>query len=397
MIKQLQKKLIIIIMLLLSIIFIGFLVIINYMNYSFNINQQIRYFRKVSNEIGIEAYCENPSVHPRLEDMEYCTVKLVKDSQPEILINKLSGYDDEQLLQYAQSSYSMHSYSGHKKSLVYVRRIYKNSPVVVFLSNDYALENSKNLLMISAAIALIGLMLLFFISIYFTRRLTAPVEDSIKAQKQFISDAGHELKTPLTIISSSLDLLEDEYGKNKHFNYIRSEADRMNALVSELLTLARLENTKTPGVFQLFSLSDTLMGIALPFESLAYENQITFKINIADNLTFYGNQEQIAKLLSIFLDNAFRHTASMGSVTVSVFRRHKKTVIAVSNTGEPIPEELRTQIFQRFFRANDFRENDNMNYGLGLSIASSITEHHNGKISVDCQSGITIFQAVFPG
>lgn len=396
MIKQLQKKLLIIIMLLLCIIFTGFLVIINYINYDFNIKQQIRSFRKISTEIGMDAFCANPSVHPRLEDKEYCTIKLNKDSSPEILINKLSGYDDELLIRYAESIYSMHSYSGHFHSLVYIRRIYQKSPVVVFLNNDYALENSKNLLITSVILGLVGIFLLFLISTYLSRHLTSPVASSIENQKQFISDAGHELKTPLTIIDSNLDLLEDDCGKNKHLNYIRSETNRLNTLVNELLTLARLENTGVPDLFQSFSLSDALMGIALPFESLAYENQITFEVNIPDHITFYGSQDQVQKLLSIFLDNAFRYTSSHGKINISVSRHHKKTTIAVSNTGDPIPEEMRTKIFQRFFRVNDSRETENMNYGLGLSIASSIVEHHQGKISVDCKNGITTFQAVFP-
>lgn len=397
MIKQLRKKLLFLIMLLLSIIFIGFLAVINYLNYTFNINQQIRYFRKISTELGIEAFCKNPPENPRLEDLEYCTVKLSKDTGPEILINQLKETDTEQLLKYADSIQITHSFSGHFHSLVYVRRAYQNSSVVIFLNNDYALENSRNLLIISLIIAFVGLILLFLISTYLTRRLTDPVAASIDSQKQFISDAGHELKTPLTIIDANLDLLEDELGENKHLKYIRSEANHMGTLVSELLTLARLENASIPDYFQSFSLSDALMGIALPFESLAYENQITFDIDIADHLVFYGNQEQLQKLLSILLDNAFQHVSDHGRIQVSVTHHYKKTMISVSNTGDPIPPEMQDKIFQRFYRVNESRETENMNYGLGLSIALSIVKKHHGKINVNCKNGVTTFLVVFSG
>lgn len=397
MIRQLRRKLLIILMILLSFIFISILVIINYLNYNFNVDQQISQFRKISDKIGVEAFCTETTDHVRLDDWQYGTVMFRHNDKSKILVNKLEEYSDDQLLAYTQSIRSDHSYSGRFHSLVYVRKYYQRSSVVIFLSNDYALKNSRNLMVLSIIFGVLGLAALFLLSTFLTRWLTAPVVNSLEAQKRFISDAGHELKTPLTIISSSIDLLEDEFGAKKNLQYIRLETNRMTVLVNELLTLARIGNTSIPDNFRTFSLSSALVGIALPFESLAYENRISFEINIEDSILFYGNEEQIQRLLSILLDNAFHYTDKEGKISVSAVHMRKKIILTVSNTGEPIPEDKRDKIFQRFYRVNEARETNHTHYGLGLSIAHSIVERHHGKISVDCENGITTFRVILPG
>ena len=396
MIKQLRRKILILLMILLSLIFIGILVIINYFNYSFNIKQQISQFRHTSSKIGVEEFCIDAPASSRLDDWQYGTVSFQADSPSRVLVNRLDGCSDEQLLAYTDAIRSSHSYSGSTHSLVYVRKYYQRSSVIIFLSNDYALDNSRNLMVISMIFGILGLVALFLLSAFLARWLTAPVVYSLEAQKRFISDAGHELKTPLTIISSSVDLLESNIDNKKSLQYIRSETNRMTVLVNELLTLARIGNTSVPDSFQTFSLSSALMGVALPFESLAYENLISFEVNIDESILFYGNKEQIQRLLSILLDNAFHYTDENGKIQVSVVHAHKKIVLTVANTGEPIPQEKRDKIFQRFYRVNEARETEHTHYGLGLSIAHSIVERHRGKITVDCANGITSFQVILP-
>ncbi len=391
MIKKLRKHLMMILMLLLSIIFISILVIINYLNYNFNVDHQIRKFRSSLKQIGIAEFCANPPVNPRLEDLNYCTILNKKNADSRILINKLNGYTDQKLLDYTEQILESHSWSGHKRSLVYVKSALKENSVIFFLDNEYAFENSKNLIIVSGIFGVLGLVFLLLFSASLSKRLTAPVSEALEAQKRFVSDAGHELKTPLTIISSNVDLLESEIGGNKQLQYIRSEANRMGLLVNELLTLARIGNTALPDHFSSFSLSQALMSIALPFESIAYENRITFETDIAENITYHGNREQIQQLLSILLDNAFHYTPSGGHICVSAGHVHRKTVFSVSNTGEAISKEIQEKIFQRFYRANECRSTSEGHYGLGLSIAHSIVERHHGKISVSCQNGTTTF------
>lgn len=342
-------------MILFSVIFISILVIINYYNYNFNIRQQIRSFQRISNKVGIDVFCTPDTDNPRLEDWNYGTVLIKNMEELTVAVNRLSDISDDELTQHAKKIYAIHSYSGQFHSLVYVRKYFHGDTAIIFLSNDYALENSRNLLITSIVVGIAGLVLLFLISLCIARWLTAPVADSIETQKRFVSDAGHELKTPLTIIGANLDLLEDEFGDQKQFQYIRSETSRMTVLVNELLTLARIGNTSPTSGFQKFCLSEALMGIALPFESLAYENHIQFRIDIEDSISMYGNHDQMQKLLSILLDNAFRYTSPGGSVCVRAASSHKKIRLSVSNTGEPIPEEIRGRIFQRFYRGNESR------------------------------------------
>ena len=164
-----------------------------------------------------------------------------------------------------------------------------------------------------------------------------------------------------------------------------------------MLTLVRMDNHKTVYHAKVsFSLSRTLMGIVLPFESVAFEHGIFLNTQIEENLNFYGREEEFQQLLSILIDNAIWYTPAKGTITVAARQQHRKIYISVANTGEPIPPQIQEKIFDRFFRADESRENQEGHYGLGLAIAHSIVTQYHGKISVNCKDGITTFQIVLP-
>ncbi|MBQ6164395.1 MAG: HAMP domain-containing histidine kinase [Clostridia bacterium] len=269
--------------------------------------------------------------------------------------------------------------------------------VVVLVESAETVKAIKNILLVSVLLFLAAAAVSFVIARLIASRIAKPAEDTFNKQKQFISDAGHELKTPLTVIAANAEMLENEIGENKWLSYIRSETDRMKELVLNLLTLAKLDNAdENAAVMTDFDLSAAVEGMAMTFESVAFEQGILIDADVQPGVTIHGTESEIKQLAAILIDNAVKHSVDNGTVRVKLFKDgQKKTVLRVSNTGEPIPPEQREKIFERFYRADEARTGTAENrFGLGLAIAKAITEKHRGKISVDCKDGETTFEVV---
>lgn len=397
MIQRLKKRLVVILMALLSGLFIVILVSLNVANYQLNMQQNRRMLSRMVKELGVEAFCEDPATNPRLKDFTYCTVEYTaqKPLALNILANSLDGYSQEKLLSYAAKAIKSPNDRGNVHSLVYRRTLYGTHPVVIFMDNSYAVENSADMFIFSVVLGIAGLGILLLVSLWMSRWLIAPVDTAFQTQRQFISDASHELKTPLTVIRANADLLESETGSSTHLQYIHSEADRMSQLINQMLVLARMDNPAPEMTPERFSFTDAVTGIALPFESVAYESNLYLELDIQEHLIMTGCKDQIQQLVSILLDNALKHSIPGGHVVVQAFRQHKRLHLAISNNGEPIPLELRDKIFQRFYRADESRCSQER-YGLGLSIAQAIVNFHRGKIGVTCKDGLTTFHVILP-
>ena len=239
-----------------------------------------------------------------------------------------------------------------------------------------------------------ALVVFFFISVYFARKIVNPLEENYKKQKQFISDAGHELKTPVSVVNANAELLSREIGNNQWLDNILYENERMGVLVGQLLELARSENV-TP-VMEQIDFSRLCNGEALPFESVAYEKGISIISNISKGIMMQGNAAQLKQLVSILIDNALRHSKEANEIYLSLSAEHKKIRLSVVNKGQAIPEDERSKIFERFYRVDTARNSEDNHYGLGLAIAKSIVETHKGTIQVHCNNGYVEFRAEFP-
>lgn len=213
-------------------------------------------------------------------------------------------------------------------------------------------------------------------------------------KKQFISDAGHELKTPISIVSTNAEILSREIGNNKWLANIRYENERMGILVTQLLELSRVENA--PLITEPINLSRLVRGEALPFESIAFENGHTLYCNIDEDITVEGNGAQLKQLVAIFLDNAIRHGNNGTDIRLILKAEYKTAVLSVINMGAEIPSEKRELLFERFYRIDSVRNGDDGHYGLGLAIAKAITVSHGGKIGVRCDNGLIEFKAQIP-
>lgn len=259
----------------------------------------------------------------------------------------------------------------------------------MFLNSERELQEMKSLLWITLAIAGLCLVVVFGLVVLFSRRAIAPYLKNMEAQKQFITNASHELKTPLTAIATSADVLAMEHDGDEWVHNIQTQAGRLSKLITNLVTLSRLDEEDPFPVRTEFSLSDALWEISEPFVSLAQAKGKTYTQDIADGLTVIGDRAAIQQMVSILLDNALKYSPDGGSISLTARRSGKRTEIAVSNIVEGTQFMDAARLFDRFYRADESHSNTVSGTGIGLSIAKATADAHGGKISAK-QTGNTI-------
>ena len=266
--------------------------------------------------------------------------------------------------------------------------------------NLYVISNkhTKDYLLIevykSIILFIILEIIIVFISIKITKWIVKPVNDAFLKQRQFIYDASHELKTPIAIIGASAETLEKEPKNKKWLENIKSENQRMNKLVTDLLELSRTEDMREKEVYSEVELSKLVENKALSFESLMFESNLSLDLDITPNIMLSCNQDRIKELLSILLDNAIKHGYKDSKIVVKLYKDKNNIYLEVINNGDEIQIQDRTKIFERFYRVDKSRNRNEGRYGLGLAIAKNIVEQHNGNIDVDCKNGYTTFKDI---
>ena len=270
-------------------------------------------------------------------------------------------------------------------SLQYFRKDYDRGTLVVFSDRSAEQLLLHKVLLVSILVFLLMEGVVFLLTMILTKRAMRPMQETFERQRQFISDAGHELKTPLTIISANVDILHDEIGENKWLSYIQSQAERMRVLVGEMMNLTKLEMGDKEKDFVDFSLSEAVSGAALPFEGQAFEQEKQLELEIQENISYHGNPDQIKQLVGIFMDNALKYSKEHGEIRVTLQQVQNKKTLKVYNTGKGIPESEKEKIFQRFYRSDASRARATGGYGLGLSIAQSIADAHKIRIQVESE------------
>ncbi len=285
-------------------------------------------------------------------------------------------------------------------SKYHLRYLRQPNPISLRIAfTDSSLEQSalRSLAGTSLLLALAALSVLFLCSYFLSALVTRPVERSWQAQQRFLSDASHELKTPLTVILSSAELLHTSEEENRGYvDNILSESRRMRALVENMLTLSRLENPHqqqpplTPVDF-----SDLVTEAALRFEPVAYEAGQQLIYDVAENLTLPGRREQLAQLCGILLDNAIKYAPPHSTIRLTLRRWDRSACLEVENPGEPISPEKLPHLFDRFYRADDSRS-DHSGFGLGLAIARTIAHEHGGDIRCRSDQRSTCFTVTLP-
>lgn len=290
-------------------------------------------------------------------------------------------------------------------SLRYKKIPVKDGSKIGFADQSYERDSSEVLLVNCILVFFIAVILFFLLSLFLSRLALKPVEKAWEQQNQFIADASHELKTPLTVILANLQILFTHKERTikeqeKWLVNTKEEADRMRQLVEELLFLARSDTQTVEGIQALKSSLDfgelVLNGVLL-FESVAFESKVTLNNEIESDIILEGSEAQLKQLITILLDNACKYAGINGTVSVFLKKSAGHAVLTISNTGEPISPAEQTHIFERFYRTDQSRVRKEGGYGLGLSIAKTIIDQHKGKISVASSTEVgTVFTITLP-
>lgn len=266
--------------------------------------------------------------------------------------------------------------------------------LIIFVDRSSQLQTLSAYLIWSCSIGVVSLLIVFILVSLLSRRAIKPVIENMEKQKQFITDAGHEIKTPLAIISANADVLELDTGKSEWIDSIRNQTKRLNSLVKSLLELSKVDEGKATMNMCMFSISDIIEHTVEDFQPIAKKLDKNLVSEITPKLSIKGDCESIARLAGILIDNALKYSDENGTITVTLTHNNKGTILAVKNTGCTLKQNELSRLFDRFYRADSSRSRETGGYGIGLSLAKAIVEAHKGKISAKVTDGIITFKAI---
>lgn len=332
---------------------------------------------------------------PKFQLSTFYTVAISYDGQVlEIKNDPAAVYSDDALEQMAKNIIKESKSTGTLDNLTFLKTDKNGYILVTFMDNTVVNESAMTLFRYTLIFGGVALVVFFFLARFLAKKIVAPLEEIYQKQRQFISDAGHELKTPVSVVSANAELLSRQIGDNQWLQNIQYENERMGILVGQLLDLARTENV-TPQMERI-DLSRLVVGETLPFESVAFEKGLVLSSDIASGIVVEGNSTQLKQLTSILLDNAIRHSKVDGQVRLTLTKDHGAAELSVVNHGDEIPAEHREKIFDRFYRMDPARNGEDKHYGLGLAIAKAIVTAHHGHIEVLCYNGLVEFRVNLP-
>lgn len=343
---------------------------------------------------------DDPGHRPPLDsrrDYQLSTFYSVALAEDDTVLSVDNGqrtvYSEEDLISIAKDILAGKQSSGRTGHLNYLVSVRQDYTLVAFLDNTVSEGSMQMLLHNVLIIGGAAIVVLFFLSLLLSKRIIRPLEENDRQQRQFVSDASHELKTPVAVISTNAEMLSREIGENEWLANIQYENERMGGLVTQLLDLSRAENADVP--MEVVDFSRVVTGEALAFENLAFDQGKEIQNDIEEGIVLSGNRMQLTQIVSILLDNAIRHSTG-SEIDLSLKRQGHQAVLTVINDGNEIPPEKLEHLFDRFYRMDEARNSEGQHYGLGLSIAKAIVEKHNGSISVTCHEGKIRFSVSIP-
>ena len=297
---------------------------------------------------------------------------------------QIAAVDDQEAAAYAQAVLASGHTSGFWGDYRYLVQTDELGSRVIFLDCGRSLSSFRTTLLASVTLALVGLGAVLVLLLILSSRIVRPMAESYEKQKQFITDAGHELKTPMTIISADADLAEMECGENQWLADIRRQAQRLTGLTNDLIYLSRMEEEQPKLQCIEFPLSDVAEEMAQSFLAPAKSQNKDLSLHIQPMLSFTGDEKAIRQLLSILLDNALKYSPAGGRLALKLERQGRNLILTVSNTtAQPLERDKLPHLFDRFYRTDQSRSSQTGGYGLGLSIARSIVQAHKGKIRAE--------------
>lgn len=304
-----------------------------------------------------------------------------------------SMQSEETLLEITASILKSGKENGRTGNLTYLVEKRRNYTLVAMIDGTINASNQSLLMRQMLVIGAMSLVILAVIAFFLAKKIVRPLEENDKKQKRFVSDAGHELKTPIAVISANSELLRRKTGDSEWLDNIDYENSRMSELVKQLLSLSKADNGEMPK--EILDFSELVNGETLPLESFAFERGKEIGSEIEPGLMVKGNPAQLRQLVSILLDNAIAHGTGK-KIGLTLKREKHNAVLTVKNDAETIDADQLEHLFDRFYKADEARSDNGSHYGLGLSIAKAVADSHGGHIEAAYKDGKAIFSFFIP-
>lgn len=407
MIKKLRLKFIIIAMCsvfaVLAII-IGTINIVNYTNVEKNANHLVNLLKDGGGGFGgnfedDKDFTERPQMPMSPEtpfETRFFTVEFNNEGQVvSVNVDRIAAVDEAKAKEYAENLHKKSRTSGFVGNYRYgVTTTRFGGKMYIFVDCTKELSGFYNFLWVSLAVSAGGLALVFVLVFLLSGKILKPVAESYKKQKQFITDASHEIKTPLTIIGANADVLEMQGGENEWTESIKTQVKRLTALTDKLVFLARMDEESQTLKMTEFSISDTVEETAKSFEAVAQSRGNPLILEIQPNVSYSGDEGMIRQLVNLLVDNALKYSDEGTDITVKLKSIGTKTQLTVQNSNSTISENDMNVLFERFYRSDTSRNSQTGGHGVGLSVAHAIVTAHKGKIKAERESGIVTFTVI---
>ena len=313
------------------------------------------------------------------------------DKLSRINLDNLASLSEEEAAALAESVYASGREKGFADQYRYCRTACGGETMLVFLNCQRELATFRDFLYASIGISLGGTLAVFLLLLVFSGRIVRPIAESYEKQKRFITDAGHELKTPITIIRADADVLESELdGENEWIADIRKQTGRLAELTEDLIFLSKMEEENPALQMEELSLSELVDETAQSFQSLALSKGKRFSASVEPELQVKGDEKALGKLVSILLDNAMKYSPESGTVELTLEKTGKNALLIVRNSTQPMEKGSADRLFERFAREDRSRNSESGGFGLGLAIAKAVTEAHKGTIRAESEDGASL-------
>ncbi len=326
-----------------------------------------------------------------LYETRYFTVFLSESNDAYIVnIDKISAISKDEAIKITKELILINDKSGYIDNYKFKSKEFDEGIMYVFLDCSRNLAIFKSTIFTGVGISLLAILVIFICFILFSTKVIKPFNDNLNKQKEFITNASHELKTPLSIIKASSEVMEIENGKSEWTDTINEQIVKLTNLTENLVFLSRMDENKGNLNFKEFSLSETTIEISESFEPISKTQNSAYTISIDNGITYNGDESLIGQLISILLDNAFKYSGDNGFVEIALNQLGKDIVLTVKNSAEGIKAGNLDKYFDRFYREDSARNSSVSGFGIGLSIAKAIVTSHKGKITAKSLDGKSV-------
>ena len=395
MIKKLRRKFILIAMCSMIFVLGTIVTVINVLNYQKTDNYSNRIISLLTDNEG--GFPKDFPVRPNQGDgmtpetpFEARFFSVMLDEQGDVVfsdVRQIAAITPQTAEEYAKTLYQDSKTAGMYDDYKYRAKETDKGTLYIFLDCTREMNSFRGFLQTSILISLGGLAVVFILIIIFSHIALKPVEESYQKQKHFITNASHDVKTPLTIINAGAEVIELEHGEVEWTKEIKKQTERLTALTDKLVFLSRMDEENQKIEIREFNLSELICEAIEPYENIATSKGFSLSFDCQSDIVYKGNEEMLSQAIALLMDNALKYTNEQGQISISLKKTVKGIELRFKNTADSVKEGNNNEIFERFYRSEQSRNSKTGGHGIGLSVVKAIISAHKGKISAYSSDG----------